>query len=591
MAASLLLPSSPYFFNRKDQERFNLHTMGILHVPFQIQYQKRPIKLYVVPRRIISNLRSIRCFTSNSSVELQSSSKEDGVSSGISVSNKSQRSKFHPSSSNSIDAMNDFERQLQEFFDEVKTLVKVGNSEGAIHLLQANYDAVKEQIDAGVKGIEQAAMLDIIALGFMGVGNFEFVEYLLEKLNEIVGNLKNEEPLLDSVLMHMGSMYANLGKFEEAMLVYARGLEILESLFGQNSPYLVTPLLGMAKVYTSIRRALKAVEIYNRAITILETSRGAESEDVVVPLLGLGNLLIKEGKAADAESSFNRILRIYTKLYGENDGRVGVAKCSLAHAMCAKGDVDEAIRLYRNGIQVINDSKYMALDDELVEKMRIDLAELLHVAGREREGRQLLEECLLITEKYKGNEHPSSVTHLINLATSYSRSKNYAEAERLLRTSLQIMRKTGEPSNQSITVPMLHLAVTLYHLKRDEEAERLALEVVRIREEAFGQESILVDADKSATNVAVEYVLSGEALDCLVSIQTRLGKDDAEVLGLLKRVLRIQEKELGYESEEVMVTLKKIVFYLDKMGTKNEKLLLQRRLSMLRIKYKQKVPY
>ncbi|MCL7044645.1 hypothetical protein MKW94_003034, partial [Papaver nudicaule] len=110
----------------------------------------------------------------------------------------------------------------------------------------------------------------------------------------------------------------------------------------------------------------------------------------------------------------------------------------------------------------------------------------------EDEGRQLLGECLLITEKCKGNEHPNSVTHLINLATSYSRSKNYAEAERLLRSSLQIMRKTVELSDQSISVPMLHLAVTLYHLRRDDEAEHLALEVVRIREDAFGKDSLLV---------------------------------------------------------------------------------------------------
>lgn len=85
--------------------------------------------------------------------------------------------------------------------------------------------------------------------------------------------------------------------------------------------------------------------------------------------------------------------------------------------------------------------------------------------------------------------------------------------------------------------------------------------------------------------------MSGEALNCLVSIQIRLGKDNEEVLGLLKRILSIQEKELGYDSEEVMLTLKKIVFYLNKMGRKDEKLLQQRRLSMLRIKYKQKVPY
>ena len=83
----------------------------------------------------------------------------------------------------------------------------------------------------------------------------------------------------------------------------------------------------------------------------------------------------------------------------------------------------------------------------------------------------------------------------------------------------------------------------------------------------------------------------GEALDCLVSIQTRLGADDNELLTLLKRVLGIQEKEFGYESEEVMITLKKILFYLDKLGMKQEKFPVQRRLSVLRNKYKHKIQY
>lgn len=85
--------------------------------------------------------------------------------------------------------------------------------------------------------------------------------------------------------------------------------------------------------------------------------------------------------------------------------------------------------------------------------------------------------------------------------------------------------------------------------------------------------------------------MAGEALDCLVSIQTRLGEDDTKLLELLKRVLRIQEREFGSESEEVMLTLKKVVSYLDKLGRKEEKSPLQKRLSNLRMKYKQKVQY
>lgn len=117
---------------------------------------------------------------------------------------------------------------------------------------------------------------------------------------------------------------------------------------------------------------------------------------------------------------------------------------------------------------------------------------LIFILCRGSEGRTLLEECLLNTEKHRGKEHPDSVTHLINLATSYSRSKNFVEAERLLRTSLKIMSKTVSPDDQSITFPMLNLAVTLYNLNQNEEAEQLALEVLLIREKAFGKDSLPV---------------------------------------------------------------------------------------------------
>lgn len=46
------------------------------------------------------------------------------------------------------------------------------------------------------------------------------------------------------------------------------------------------------------------------------------------------------------------------------------------------GEVNEAIDLYKKAIQILEDSKYMELDDIVMEQMRVDLAELLHVTGR-----------------------------------------------------------------------------------------------------------------------------------------------------------------------------------------------------------------
>ncbi|KAK5804572.1 hypothetical protein PVK06_032223 [Gossypium arboreum] len=600
MAAPIFLPSPTFTTYRTIQASLNLNSRCWLRT------QKPKLLLYMVPATPTPTVSSrkfmFKRYSAVNSLETHVSTHQDKVASGVSSQNGFHRSKtLFDKASDSSDGTSDFERQLQELFNEVKTLITTGSEKEAVDLLQANYEAVKEQMNDGSKGIEEAAILDVIALGYMAVGEFKSVRSLLDAISEVIDDLNNDEPLLDSILVHMGSMYSNLGEFEKSLPVNERATDILENRHGKNSAVLVTPLLGIAKVLSSTGKAAKAVDIYHRVIRILELNRGVETEDLVVPLFGLGSLLIKEGKVTGAENSFIRLVRIpfilfwlwvfcsfftfyfsffrirniYTKLYGQNDGRVGLAMCSLAHAKCAKGNANEAIDLYKKALQIIKDSSYMLLDDSMMENMRIDLAELLHAVGRGREGRELLEECLLITEKRKGKDDPSLVTHYLNLAASYSQSKDFVTAERLLRTSLEIMKRADGPENPSITFPMLHLAVTLYHLKQDEEAEKIALEALHIRKKAFGKDSLPV----------------GEALDCLVSIQSRLGKGEAELLEQLERVLKIQEREFGSESEEVMVTLNKVVFYLDKLGKKDEKFALQKRLSRLQMKYKQSVCY
>ncbi|KAF5956034.1 hypothetical protein HYC85_008890 [Camellia sinensis] len=194
----------------------------------------------------------------------------------------------------------------------------------------------------------------------------------------------------------------------------------------------------MAKVLGSIRRATKAVEVYHCVITILKLSKGAESEDLVVPLLGLGNLLMKE--------------------------KLWMLKILLL------GAADEAIQLYRNALQVLKDSKCMPLDNNVMEKMRIDLAELLHLVGRGKEGCELLEECFFITEKYRGKEHCSLVSHL-----------NFVDAEHLLRRSLQIMLKAVGPNDHSRLLVSIQTKLGKDHIKLLELLKR----VLAIQEKGF----------------------------------------------------------------------------------------------------------
>ena len=82
-------------------------------------------------------------------------------------------------SNDSLNDATDFQNQLQELFDEVKTFISKGEKKDAIDLLRANYKVVKQQLDEGYRGVEEAAFLDVVALGYMAVGHFKIVDSLL----------------------------------------------------------------------------------------------------------------------------------------------------------------------------------------------------------------------------------------------------------------------------------------------------------------------------------------------------------------------------------------------------------------------------
>lgn len=465
--------------------------------------------------------------------------------------------------------ISELQDQLHELFIQVQQIIETGDEETARELIDANHEAVTEQLEMGVKGVEQAAMLDILAQLHLSLCDFQATEDLLEQIKEIVADVGNHEPLVDKILEHMGTMYTALEKPGEALPLYTRSLGIQEGVLGKNNPLLVNLLLSLANTYNAVDEGHKSIQLYHQAITILERRKGSESEDLVLPLTHLSHVLIEEGEVEKAEDSLHRALGIMEKLHGENDGRVGALTCVLARALCSKGKVNDAVDLYKKGLQIMERNSDLSLDDPVLETTRTDLAELLHVLGREEESRLLWEQNLLTKEEALGRDHPALAVHLQNLATSYALSQKFEKCEYILRRSLRILQASLVPNAPEISFPMLSLSTTLYNLGRHKEAEDLAQEALRIREASF---------DKRSPSV-------GEACDCLALIRHALGKDD-EAEPLMWRVLQIQEKEFGYDSPEVMSTLEMLIVFLGNLGKKTEKSLLLRRLRKLQAKYK-----
>jgi hypothetical protein len=81
--------------------------------------------------------------------------------------------------------MTEIEKQLHRLYEEMNRMIEEGD-QPANGMIEAKYKAVKGQFESGIQGMEQAAMLDMLAQLRMSLGKAEEVARLLY---EVCGHL------------------------------------------------------------------------------------------------------------------------------------------------------------------------------------------------------------------------------------------------------------------------------------------------------------------------------------------------------------------------------------------------------------------
>lgn len=84
-----------------------------------------------------------------------------------------------------MDGVTNLEENLQELYTEVNRIIEEGDTETAREIVDANYEALLSQLGDEAAGIEQAAMLDILAQLCLSLGDYDEAEQLLSQVGEI----------------------------------------------------------------------------------------------------------------------------------------------------------------------------------------------------------------------------------------------------------------------------------------------------------------------------------------------------------------------------------------------------------------------
>ncbi|KAL6412772.1 hypothetical protein AUP68_03980 [Ilyonectria robusta] len=184
-----------------------------------------------------------------------------------------------------------------------------------------------------------------------------------------------------------------------------------------------------------------------------------------------------------------------------------------------------------------------------------NLASTYRYQGRWKEAEELEIQVLEARKRVLGEDHPSTLTSMNKLASTYRYQGRWKEAEELEIQVLEARKRVLGEDHPSTLASMNNLASTYRYQGRWKEAEELEIQVLEARKRVLGEDhpSTLI----SMNNLAYTWKdqgRSGDAIElmreCIRLRQQRLGSDHRHTIESLETLARWEEEEWDDSEDE-----------------------------------------
>ncbi|NMG60685.1 CHAT domain-containing protein [Geitlerinema sp. P-1104] len=142
------------------------------------------------------------------------------------------------------------------------------------------------------------------------------------------------------------------GRYQEAMPLAQRGLEILKNALGESHPSVAASLNNLAELYRAQGNYHAAEPLFLSSLEISETALGESHPDVATSLNNLALLYRAQGNYDAAEPLYLRSLEIRETALGESHPDVAQSLNNFAVLYQAQGDTSQSLSFLQRGLEI-----------------------------------------------------------------------------------------------------------------------------------------------------------------------------------------------------------------------------------------------
>ena len=367
-----------------------------------------------------------------------------------------------------LEYLSDYDKAL-EYFDKSLRQIEAKNGGepkdaffchykiSAIYFSQGDYAKAMEQCEISAELLKSFTDENnsLLAMTHQNLGlinsrlnDYEKAMEHMEKALAIHEFNKDTLKLADAYHI-MGTLYLELGKYEDAKTYLSTALAFREKLWGDNHPSVANSYNNLANVVYSLGDYDKALEYIQKALDIKKAVLCENHPDIATSYNNLGLIYNGLGEHQKALECFDKALKIRKTVFGENHPLIAECYNNYGVVYDNLDSLNKALEYFKMSLKIRK-----PLLSENHPNIAVSYTNIGHILSRLGEYDQALEyfmDAVRIFKSSIGERHPYIAVCYNNIAEIYSQKEEYCQALEYAEKALAIQKEaSGEENPTSI---------------------------------------------------------------------------------------------------------------------------------------------